>query len=162
MNSMISFRVESHRFQYRAAAVVIEQGKVLLHRLQGESFWALPGGRVHAGETAAATLQREFREELGVALHSGPMLSVGENFFEADGEPHHEIGLYLSARLPEGVDLADKTRVHMGVEGDRSLEFRWFPLDELPRVDMRPAVLRDSLARGALPQHFVQDHPAGY
>lgn len=47
---MISVNIAGHRFQLRAAAVVVHGGFVLLHRLQGDAFWALPGGRVEPGE----------------------------------------------------------------------------------------------------------------
>ena len=42
---MISVDIAGHRFQLRAAAVVVHDGLVLLHRLVGDAYWALPGDK---------------------------------------------------------------------------------------------------------------------
>ncbi len=153
---MISFRLKSHRFHLRAGAVVVESDHVLLHRLEGDTFWALPGGRVAEGEDGAQTILREFNEELGLTVVCHELLAVGENFFEYQGEPHHEVGLYFSVSLPPEAETRDITKVHIGVEGSRRLEFKWFPRASLPNLDFRPAALRASLAAGVPPVHFVQ------
>jgi ADP-ribose pyrophosphatase YjhB (NUDIX family) len=153
---VISFRVDSHRFHLRAAAVALEAGHVLLHRLEGDMFWALPGGRVEAGEDGAQTIVREFKEELELTVRCHELLGIGENFFEYGGEPHHEVGLYFSVSLPAESQLRDTQRSHAGVEGERALEFKWFPLETLREIDFRPTALRESLAAGTVPLHFVQ------
>ena len=153
---MISVRVGTHRFHLRAAAIIRKGEHLLLHRLEGNPFWALPGGRVHAGERAVDTLAREFQEELGTPIEVQELVCVGENYFEADGEPHHEVGLYFEVLLPPASPLRNLDAIHHGVEGLKRLEFRWFRLDELLGVDMRPVSLRRSLASGVVPLHFVQ------
>ena len=81
---MISFIVDGVRFNFRAAAVIVDDGYVLLHRAAHEDFWSLPGGRVEAGEASAATVARELTEELGPACDArvGRLLWVVENFFD--------------------------------------------------------------------------------
>lgn len=153
---MISFRINSYRFHLRAGAIALEAEHLLLHRLEGDMFWALPGGRVEAGEEGAQTIVREFKEELELTVTCNELLGIGENFFEYDGEQHHEVGLYFSVTLPVESKVRDKERTHVGVEGDRRLEFKWFPLSALHNIDFRPAALRESLATGAVPTHFVQ------
>ena len=153
---MISFRIGIHRFHYRAAAIVVDDGHLLLHRLEGDDFWALPGGRVNAGEDAQAAIAREFDEELGSSIECSSLACTGENFFEYGGEPYHEIGLYFHARLPAGSPLLDKSRTHVGVEGHQRLEFRWWAVRDLGSVDMHPRALQRGLASGTMPRHFVQ------
>jgi ADP-ribose pyrophosphatase YjhB (NUDIX family) len=153
---MISFHTGSHRFHLRAGALVIDGGHVLLHRLEGDTFWALPGGRVHAGEQGRETIVRELLEELGLAVQCQELACVGENFFEYEREPHHEIGLYFRVSLPPDAPINDRATTHVGVEGDRRLEFRWFALPSLHGLDFRPVALRDALATGTVPAHFVQ------
>jgi ADP-ribose pyrophosphatase YjhB (NUDIX family) len=154
---MISFRTSSHRFHYRVGALVVHDEHVLLHRLQGDEFWAIPGGRVNAGEVAAHAVAREFHEELGIQVECGELLTSGENFFSYEGEPHHEVGLYFAVNLPQGSELLEKGKSHWGVEGNKKLEFRWFRREELPQIDLRPLALRQALCRAQLPKHFVQE-----
>ena len=153
---MISFRINSHRFNLRAGAIALEAGHVLLHRLEGDTFWALPGGRVDAGEDGASTIVREFWKELGLNVKCNELVGVGENFFESDGDSYHELGLYFSVSLPIESLVRDTQISHSGIEADRQLEFKWFLLETLRDIDFRPAALRESLATGNVPLHFIQ------
>ena len=89
---MISFDAANHRFNLRAAAVFIQENYVLLHRMESDVIWALPGGRVEPGENAASAVVREMMEELGEVVHCGELLYVVENFFEHKSKPNHEVG----------------------------------------------------------------------
>ena len=51
-------------------------GRVLLVQPTYKSTWEIPGGVVEAGESPAATVAREVREELGVELPVGRLLVV--------------------------------------------------------------------------------------
>lgn len=44
-------------------------------------------------------------------------------------------------------EMLDASRSHLGREGGRALEFRWFPLAGLGDVDLHPSFLRSALAR---------------
>ena len=94
-----------------AAAVILRAGRVLVQtRTEGPwaGWWEFPGGKIEAGEDAAAAAVRECREELDLAaravetLHevewAYPAVRVHVSFVrcEADGEP----------RALEGQDVA--------------------------------------------------------
>jgi hypothetical protein len=53
-----------------------ETGRVLLCQLTYKREWDLPGGVVEVGEAPAAGLAREIREELGVEVEVGELLTV--------------------------------------------------------------------------------------
>lgn len=142
---MLSFDVDCCCFQLRAAAVIVEDGYALLHRLEGDPNWALPGGRVELGETAAATVVREMLEETGEHLECGALAFAVENFFEHSGRQYHEVGLYFLSTLQADSHLRSKAIVHRGTESNKALEFRWFQLDELKSVNLQPAFLREAL-----------------
>jgi ADP-ribose pyrophosphatase YjhB (NUDIX family) len=133
------------RIRLRAAAVMLRDGAVLLHRRAGDSFWALPGGKVEPGESGAAALVREFREELAVAVAVGRLACVAENFFTHHGVAEHEVGLYFMAAPMPGCALALEPGPYLGVEGDCRLEFAWFGTQALSEMDLRPSFLPDLL-----------------
>ncbi|MDR7151319.1 8-oxo-dGTP pyrophosphatase MutT (NUDIX family) [Hydrogenophaga palleronii] len=146
-----------HSIQFRAAAVVVHEGFVLLHQRAGDAFWALPGGRIERGEDARSALVREMNEELSAPIDCGELLYVVENFFNHGGQPHHEIGLYFLAQFNAATPLLDKSKCHRGVEGLKRLDFQWFAPDELPALDLRPAFLRGVISQPVLAfQHLVQ------
>ncbi len=62
----ILFDTEKGRFSYRAAGLAVKEGRLLVQRMRGDQGLAIPGGHVAFGETAAESLRREFREELGL------------------------------------------------------------------------------------------------
>jgi len=90
------------------AAVIERDGRFLVTRRQKgvhlEGFWEFPGGKCDEGETLAACLARELKEELDVdarigceiyaVTHTYPERSVELHFFrcELDGEPRPLIG----------------------------------------------------------------------
>jgi 8-oxo-dGTP pyrophosphatase MutT (NUDIX family) len=154
---VISVDIAGYRFQLRAAAIVVHDGFVLLHRLRGDEYWSLPGGRVEPGEEARTTLKREMAEELNEPVECTDLLYVVENFFEHANKPNHEIGLCFRVHLGPASKLLDKARSHSGVEGGKPLEFRWFLAENLQKIDVRPSFLRSALSQPTLGcQHIVQ------
>ena len=90
----------------RVTALALMQrpdGRVLLERgadpHSGQVFYRAMGGGVEFGETAAAAVQRECQEELGIAVDVGARLAVIENIFIYAGKPGHEI-IFVYAVTP--------------------------------------------------------------
>jgi 8-oxo-dGTP diphosphatase len=53
------------------------EGRLLLVQranAPGQGQWSVPGGRVEPGEDDAAALEREMREETGLAVRPGPLI----------------------------------------------------------------------------------------
>lgn len=160
MNSSTSIAAAHHplpRTRQRAAAIVLrEDGRVLLHRPERDAFWALPGGAIEPGESAAQAIAREFQEELDTSIALGDLAFVVENFFCYAGVEYHEIGLYLRAGPLPGSLLSVSAGPYEGVEGDQKLVFAWFDLEKVADLDLRPAFLRSALMQGAMGvQHIV-------
>lgn len=153
---IIHLRDNEHNrsFNYRAAALIVHDGYVMLHRNHYDKFWAMPGGRVEIGERAAQTAVREVREELGAVVTVDRLLFVIEDYFEYNGRNHHELGMYFLTHLTEASPFLNKDREYIGVEDDQQdavkLIFRWAKLDELNNLDMplMPPPLVGYLAEG--------------
>lgn len=141
---MLRFDQGNARFNFRSAAVIIHDNHVLLHRLVGDSFWTLPGGRVEFFENSDSTLTRELLEELAIESSVERHLWYVESFFEYADRKYHEVANYFLVKLVEPQKLPLAEAFH-GIEHDVNLEFKWFPLQELLSIDIRPKFLASGL-----------------
>ena len=111
-----------------AAALTAPDGRVLIaQRPPGKrqaGFWEFPGGKLEAGETRAAGLARELREELGVALREPrPLLRKRHPY---------DFGDVL-------IDLWVVTRYAGEPHGREGQALRWCTPDELAAAELLPA-----------------------
>jgi 8-oxo-dGTP diphosphatase len=90
------------RVRLRAAGVLIENDEILLVKMLGLGkegvFWAPPGGGIEFGESIAAGLIREFKEETGLEVEVGLLVCVHE-YIEP---PLHAVELFYSVRRVGG------------------------------------------------------------
>ena len=70
-----------------AALVVNSSGNVLLVRKHGTRAFMQPGGKIEAGESLLATLQREMHEELGCSFDPEAAIHLGRFKAPAANEP---------------------------------------------------------------------------
>lgn len=59
-----------------AGVVIFREGKILLIKRHDDGLWAIPGGLVEVGETAAEAAQRELWEEVGIQAKIVRLLGV--------------------------------------------------------------------------------------
>lgn len=144
---MITFKNRHGQFTYRVAGIAVHNGCVLFQASMDErTFWFLPGGRAELNETAAETLRREMREELGVDVVIERLLWVIENFFRYPRHhAQHEVGLYFLITLPADCYLCQQPGPFKRHEGKLELDFAWLPLDQLEHLPVYPLVLQDVL-----------------
>ena len=127
----ISFKTPQGRFNWRVAAVILRQDRLLVMRDCDSPIFYLPGGRVMMGETALDALHRELLEELHLPIEVERPLWFHENFFRLaqTGEPFHELGLYYLATFRENFPFGEDTfscRDSDGVEH----QYCWMPLSQ--------------------------------
>lgn len=82
------------RPQLAVSAVIFRDGKVLLvrrARSPAKGFYSLPGGRVEFGESLAAALHREVREETGLDIEIVSLAGWREVLPAASGGGHYVI-----------------------------------------------------------------------
>jgi len=143
----------------RAAGMLRRENRILFHRIKQGDGWVLPGGRVETGETSAATIEREFREELGLRVRASRVLGVIENFNAYRYDGLHEISIYHEMTAEGDVPVSDAP--FKGGDATVELTFRWIPVEELNRHRIYPLALKAMLMD--FPdevKHFVNDDNA--
>ena len=115
-----------------ARGVCAADGKVLLCRAKGGSSTYLPGGHIDFGETGAAALAREMKEEAAVDVEVGELLGVVENSFLQHGERHCEINLVYGMKM----EPAAAARLRSAEDW---IEFEWRDVRDLASANLLPA-----------------------
>ena len=75
----LTIQVEDYKLNIRAAAIIIHNGKILVHRNVNSDHYALVGGRIAIGEDSATTVLREIKEEIGKEAEIIGYVSTIEN-----------------------------------------------------------------------------------
>jgi A/G-specific adenine glycosylase len=114
-----------------AAAVICHEGKILIAQrpLDGMlgGLWEFPGGKQEPGETLPECLQREIREELGLAIDVGAPVTTVKHSYTHFKITLHAFYCYLAGGWPQALGVAD---------------WRWTTLAEVdkfafPRTDLK-------------------------
>lgn len=113
----------------RSQAVVVKDGRVLLvkEKVDGRTFFNLPGGGIEKGETPECAALRELKEECNISGQIARKLSVQ---YKPDnrGEVHTFLVMADEGQRPsKGIDPEQEVQIIMGVE--------WKRLDELSERD---------------------------
>ena len=136
------FNLEDGTCNFRCAAVIIRDGKVLLQRDGAE--YALVGGHVQMGETGEEAVVREFQEELGVDIACKRLLWTEECFWEWQGKLTHTLSFYYLADFCKDSDFPDDGCFHPQKENPR-VEIGWVPIVELSNLTVYPEFLREQI-----------------
>jgi ADP-ribose pyrophosphatase YjhB (NUDIX family) len=152
---MITFDRDEFCFNYRVAAIAIQNNKVLLHKYEGFDFWALPGGRAELDEHSITTIKREMKEELDEDINVERLLFINESRFEHLNKEVHELALYYLVSFNDNSEVIKATEAFDVKEIDgTTLTFKWFNLSEVSELELYPEFLRTRL--NDLPEHIEQ------
>lgn len=117
--------------------VVLRDDAVLLIRRARpprEGQWSLPGGAQKTGESVVQAALREVREETGVDVEVRGLLDVIDSIQDdPDGRVRYHYTL---------VDVYAEWRAGEPVARGDALEARWWPISEIPRLELWSATLR--------------------
>lgn len=144
MNYDCGFTRGDRWFRYRAAAIIVEDGCVLLASNDVDDYYYSVGGGVHVGETAEEAVVREVLEETGVAYEVDRLAFIHENFFEGSGSVDtlhcHELSFYFLMK-PRGSRQLDS---HSVTSGGIPEHMHWIPLEDLHKYRAYPSFWRKS------------------
>lgn len=149
----ITFKTEEGRFNFRVAAIIIHNEKLLVMKDEGYPYFYLPGGRVSLHEKAEEALLRELKEELNISAKIDRALWFNQSFFteKVSSEKYHEIGLYYLVDI-QSTDLLDRGEQFQIQEGGHQHTFVWLPLSKVKEVYLYPLFIKDKIYE--LPDHL--------
>ena len=150
----ISFQNGNAKFNYRACAVILHEGKILAMRDERSPYFYLPGGRVQMGETAEQAVLRELAEELRITARIVRPLWLNQGFFQedVDGLHYHELCLYFLVDVSH-TDLLRRGDRFSLPEGKHRHTFQWLACEQLQQEYFYPIFLKKKIFD--LPQAFT-------
>lgn len=117
-----------------AALLVGADGRTLLVRKRGTEAFMQPGGKIDAGESAAAALVRELHEELGLLVEPGQAQFLGEFSANAANEPGFQVNCQLF-RLDIEQDVVPAAEIEEAI---------WVDAGSVDHLNLAP-LTRDSI-----------------
>ncbi|MFC3927967.1 NUDIX hydrolase [Streptococcus caprae] len=130
--------VDNQVYGVRATALIVRDGKIYLCNSASEGIYYAIGGAVEVGETTEEAVQREVREEIGCEVRVDKLAFVVENAFCQSGVNFHNIEFHY---LVTPVTEPNTTMV----EDNEKRACEWVAIDELDRIDLKPAFLKTAL-----------------
>jgi len=138
------FKNEEGWFRYRAAAIIIEDGCVLMANNELAPYYYSVGGGVHLHETAEEAVKREVLEETGCTYEIDHLAFIHENFFKDDtvaaGVPCHEVAFYYLMK-PRGTQKLNSNSFTQDVRENMC----WLPIENLNKYKVYPTFFQDRL-----------------
>ena len=129
-----------------SAAIINDEGKVLLTRRLDNGQWCLPSGGMEAGESPAETCIREIFEETGLHVRVKRLVGVysdpNQLVIYVDGMKVQIVAVHFEAEITGGT---------LGLSNETS-DFGYFSLEEMEGMEMlghHKKRIEDTIARKA-------------
>jgi ADP-ribose pyrophosphatase YjhB (NUDIX family) len=141
-----TFTINDGRFRYRSAAIIIENGYILMAKNDIDDYYYSVGGAVKLHETAEEAVKREVFEETGIEYEIDRLVFIHENFFKGTGNIDkdlkcHEISFYFLMKSKGSQNLNDNSYVY-----DRVRErMFWLPIHKLNDYKLFPNFFKERL-----------------
>lgn len=114
-------------FSVGDAAVINDEGEILLVRRADNGMWAMPGGALEVGETPSEGVVREAREETGVLCEPVALVGVFDSRLCGTTSAHHLYHLVFLCQPLAKQSLGEASHTH------EVLEVGWFAEGNLPQ-----------------------------
>lgn len=129
-----------------------------------DSYWILPGGVLELGESVPEGIQREVKEETGLACEVGDLLFVKELIYpyqpnHDNSITHHSVSLAFYCEVTGGELITGKDP-EFDDNDQVILKTDWLPISELQNYDIYPPFLPKFIQDGY--KTGFKDMPVSY
>lgn len=135
----ICIKIPNGDFTLRAAAIIINENRLLAVKHNKYDCFYTIGGRIKANETSADAAVREAYEETGYHFSVDRLIFIQERFYSTNNTNHHEV-VFFYLMKPTDVGIENGSRTDHEEE-----KLQWLSIDELRNVNLVPEFLRTSL-----------------
>ncbi|MDY4609583.1 MAG: NUDIX domain-containing protein [Sphaerochaetaceae bacterium] len=146
----ITFRTVEGRFNYRVAAIIVDDGRLLVMKDERSPYYYLPGGRVKMQEVARDAVLRELQEELGITATIVRPLWFNQSFFieDVNKEQYHEICMYYLVDISK-TDIQNRGDCFSCMESrtNERQVFSWMPIEDVPQAYLYPEFIKERILR---------------
>lgn len=141
----INIKIQDVLLNVRAVAIIVFNDKILFQKRKQDKFWALPGGKIKAGEKSEHTIIRELKEELEISKFKIEKCnSVSEYFFKYDGNLIHQYIFSYIVKVDNSEWIFEEEEFD-GKEKNENLIFKWFSLNSLKDAPIKPDFLKKQI-----------------
>ena len=137
-------------FHYCVRAIIEQDKKFLVIRVNDANYYHLPGGHVVIGETSEQTLLREIKEETGIEVTVNNLVVINEQFYSKQDSSHHALIFYYQVKPVRKIETKNSIRMEQGEIGMIKNELTWFTRDELKNIDLRPELIKNLIIKNEL------------
>ena len=149
----IVFTEDNNKFNYRVAALIIQNNKLLLQTCPNEDFYALVGGRVSLFEDSKTAIIRECKEEIGIDITNPQLIDVIENFFVYNNKKYHELLFIYKVVLDDNIYIKDGMKT---IDKDNNYNY-WKDFKEIKNLNIKPILIKDIYLNKDLKHHINKE-----
>lgn len=156
----IRVNVKDTIFKVRVCGIVENDNKYLFVDMGVGNYLCAPGGHVEWFENSEDAAIREVEEETGMKVEISNLFLVHENFYyNVKNIKFHEIAFYYLLHVKKGSKIVGSQVVEEFDKGKKDiLKFKWLSKEEIEKVELKPAVLKELIMQNKLNQlsHIIK------
>ena len=159
MNNDICFAKNGVVFNYRVAAIIRHNNKLLVQKSTKVSHVTVLGGRCNLDEDSASAIKREIKEETGFDVTIIKELGIVENFFTSsfDNKKYHEILIVYEVEFKDKNAYNLESIKSLEEDHEKYLNYVWLEIDELKQMAFHPSILLEMLDNSTFTHLIYKD-----